>query len=165
MDAISRCNLCYRPFPASPGVHRCPRCQCRCSGHLGVAGSRCTRCGEHIDRVLPPAVPVIAPLLALLLAIQALGAPGREGAPTGPNLNGTCRFGVVAQTGRAVTVTGPQWSATGEVRGKTLTLTWTMGGRIAHAEYLVDGGTLSGAWCWDDSDDVQRETIEIERGK
>lgn len=107
-------------------------------------------------------------IAAVVLALLLLPVPA-TGTPT---LTGRCAFGDVTQTGRAVTITGGPWTATGELRRDgTLQLFWLFQGRQAVAIYRPTATTFEGVWGWaedceiDDrgnivGDDLHAETIQ-----
>lgn len=90
--------------------------------------------------------------------------------PAAPSLDGKCTFGDVVQTGKNVVITGPSWSAVGEIRKSgLLELHWRTGTMTAVGLYRIDAEELVGVWAWESdaewvdgdlcSEDLRQETI------
>lgn len=94
--------------------------------------------------------------------IAFLPVPARL--PAGTNINGTCPFGKVEQTGRVLTVSGGSWTAAGDLRGgdKVVVLFWTLGDRGAIGVYQVVDRELVGEWAWADQATFEDGILESE---
>ena len=68
-----------------------------------------------------------------------------------PDLAGVCQYGTITQTGRALEIKGPRWTAIGDVRpGNKIFLLWEEvdTGRIAPSLYKMKDGSPDGLWGW-----------------
>lgn len=108
---------------------------------------------------LPAWLPFVgAVLVAASLLIACFAAPDDRPVRNAlPDLAGQCEFGTVAQVGRAVSITGGTWLATGQINPNgTVTLYWTAthSGQQAVGVYRVDGRKLMGHWGWADAVEI-----------
>lgn len=76
--------------------------------------------------------------------------------PTADEIDWDCQFGRIEQIAKKITVTGPSWTAAGEVRPDgTIILFWHSGSeRTAIGVYRRAGDEIVGHWGWADSVEI-----------